>query len=105
MKRMSRPHLRWSDYDNNGDILPDGYKRLKDGSIVDITEEQAIDKLHETGWLIRHDKEMTERPTGKWEDYSVSFYKCPECGYLLEKDCPRCQTKVILPKGGEEEKC
>ena len=29
---------------------------------VDITEEQAIDKLHETGWLIRHDKEMTERP-------------------------------------------
>ena len=30
---------------------------------VEITEEQAIDKLHETGWLPRHDKEMT-RPTG-----------------------------------------
>ena len=28
---------------------------------VELTEEQAIDKLHETGWLIRHDKEMTER--------------------------------------------
>ena len=27
-----------------------------------ITEEQAIDKLHETGWLIKHDKEMTDRP-------------------------------------------
>ena len=31
---MSRPHLRWSDFDNSGDILPDGYKRLKDGNIV-----------------------------------------------------------------------
>ena len=31
---------------------------------VDITEEQAIDKLHETGWMQRHDNEMTERPTG-----------------------------------------
>ena len=32
---------------------------------VDITEEQAIDKLHETGWMQRHDKEMTARPTGR----------------------------------------
>lgn len=29
---------------------------------VEITEEQAIDRLHETRWLPRHDKEMTERP-------------------------------------------
>lgn len=28
----------------------------------EITEEQAIDKLHETGWIIEHDKEMTDRP-------------------------------------------
>lgn len=28
---------------------------------VEITEEQAINKLHDTGWLLRHDKEMTER--------------------------------------------
>lgn len=33
---------------------------------VEITEEQAIDKLHDTGWLPLHDKEMTERPTDKW---------------------------------------
>ena len=32
---------------------------------VDITEEQAIDKLHKTGWLPMHDKEMTERPQGE----------------------------------------
>ena len=29
---------------------------------IEITEEQAIDKLHETGWLQEHDKQMTERP-------------------------------------------
>ena len=46
------------------------------------------------------DRTVYARPQGEWEDYSVDFYKCPECGYLLEKDCPCCQTKVILPKGG-----
>lgn len=33
---------------------------------VEITEEQAIEKLHETGWMPRHDKEMTERPQTEW---------------------------------------
>lgn len=42
------------------------------------------------------------RPQGEWEDYSADFYKCPECGYLLNKLCPQCQNKVILPKGGAE---
>lgn len=35
---MNGPHLRWSDYDNNGDILPDGYKRLKDGTVIDAED-------------------------------------------------------------------
>lgn len=47
-------------------------------------------------------KALEERPQGEWIDYDNTFYKCPECGYLLEKCCPVCQTKVILPKGGEE---
>ena len=42
------------------------------------------------------------RPQGEWIDYDNTFYKCPECGYLLEKCCPQCQNKVILPKGGAE---
>lgn len=48
---------------------------------VDITEEQAIDKLHETGWLPKHDKEMTERPTGEWiiEPHSM-IMRCSLCG-------------------------
>ena len=47
----------------------------------EITEEQAIDKLHETGWLVNHDKEMTERPKGEWKDYSDEGYvECPFCG-------------------------
>lgn len=43
-----------------------------------------------------------ERPQGEWIDYDNTFYKCPDCGYLLEKCCPQCQNKVILPKGGAE---
>ena len=39
---------------------------IENAPTVELTEEQAIDKLHETGWLIRHDKEMTERPHGEW---------------------------------------
>lgn len=42
------------------------------------------------------------RPQGEWIDYDNTFYKCPDCGYLLEKCCPQCQNKVILPKGGTE---
>ena len=38
-----------------------------------------------------------DTPRGEWEDYSVDFYRCPECGYLLNKDCPHCGSKVILP--------
>ena len=37
------------------------------------------------------------RSPDEWEDYSVDFYKCPDCGYLLEKDCPHCGRKVVLP--------
>ena len=33
----------------------------------------------------------------QWEDYSVTFYRCPDCGYLLEKNCPQCQSVVSLP--------
>ena len=47
-------------------------------------------------------KALEERPQGEWIDYDNTFYKCPDCGYLLEKCCPQCQNKVILPKGGAE---
>lgn len=43
-----------------------------------------------------------ERPQGEWIDYDNTFYKCPDCGYLLEKCCPQCQNKVILPKDGAD---
>lgn len=68
---------------------------------VDITEEQAIDKLHETGWLPLHDKEMTERPQGEWifdrefTEFGNPYgtYRCSVCGghssnkYSFCKDC------------------
>ena len=67
---------------------------------VEITEEQAIDKLHDTGWLPLHDKEMTERPTGEWlEDsgniacshcHTIWLYRrtdfCPNCGVYMKKE-------------------
>ena len=58
---------------------------------VEITEEQAIDKLHETGWLPLHDKEMTERPQGKWGKWewvqydanpNIGNWHCSECRYI-----------------------
>ena len=42
--------------------------QIDNAQTVELTEEQAIDKLHETGWLVKHDKEMTERPKGDTTD-------------------------------------
>jgi hypothetical protein len=68
-----------------------------------ITEQQAIDKLHETGWLIKHDKEMTERPHGKWIKHDFPDcdgfwdYKCSECEKVYGGEynyCPNCGAKM-----------
>lgn len=50
---------------------------------VEITEEQAINKLHETGWLIGHDKEMTDRPKGEWQHIGGDEWVCSECGHVI----------------------
>ena len=58
---------------------------IENAPTVELTEEQAIDKLHETGWLPRHDKEMTERPQGEWIPVSE---RLPEYSglYLISVD-------------------
>lgn len=77
---------------------------------VEITEEQAINKLHETGWLIGHDKEMTTRPQGEWI-FKNGKYRCTACGgkaiyrysgslaitqtELLTQFCPNCGAKMV----------
>lgn len=49
-----------------------------------ITEEQAIDKLTESGWLFEHDRIMTRRPKGKWVEGKVAFYNvCSICGAVV----------------------
>lgn len=63
--------------------------RRDNAPTVELTEEQAIDKLHETGWLIRHDKEMTERPQGECR---TCIHRDPEdkkcdCGELERAGC------------------
>jgi len=73
-------------------------KYIDNAPTVEITEEQAIEKLHETGWLIRHDKEMTERPHGEWVLCEDSYFnRCSICGdiWLNEANsdfnfCPNC---------------
>ena len=69
---------------------------------VDITEEQAIDKLHKTGWLPMHDKEMTERPQGEWNEIQAGMFACPFCGARPHKDfknfCAKCGAD--MRKGG-----
>ena len=39
------------------------FETIDNAPTVELTEEQAIDKLHETGWMQNHDKELTEQPT------------------------------------------
>lgn len=65
---------------------------------VEITEEQAIDKLHETGWLPEHDRQMTERPQGKKiKKRHYGWVYCSECDSLLgqqDKFCWNCGADV-----------
>ena len=72
---------------------------IDNAQAVEITEEQAINKLHETGWLIRHDKEMTTQPQDKWIDKGHGRYECSVCGHFpatqngfpwLSSFCPEC---------------
>lgn len=65
-------------------------------------KESEIIKAYTKGFDTGVETVKNEKPQGEWIDYSVNFYKCPECGYLLNKDCPCCQSRVILPKGGAE---
>lgn len=60
--------------------------------------EQIPIRVDEVLEIINNAPTVEERPKGKWEDYSIDFYKCPECGYLLNKKCPHCGNKVTLPK-------
>lgn len=64
-------------------------EKIDNAPTVELTEEQAIDKLHETGWLIRHDKEMTERPQGECRTCrhrDPEDKKC-DCGGLERQGC------------------
>ena len=40
----------------------------------EITEEQAIDKLRETGWLQQHDKELAPKQNPEWLCPTCTFY-------------------------------
>jgi ssDNA-binding Zn-finger/Zn-ribbon topoisomerase 1 len=82
------------------------YERgFETGSAVGITEEQAINKLHETGWLPNHDREMTTRPQGEWingKSDSGDYLKCPKCNFiewhnLSANFCSNCGAAMVNP--------
>lgn len=66
---------------------------IRTAPTVDITEEQAIDKLHETGWMQKHDKEMTARPTGEWYYSCQNGWHCSICQQIV-KDMPTVMGKA-----------
>ena len=73
---------------------------------IEITEEMAINKLHETGWLIGHDKEMTTRPQGEWKTIkgtdSDEYYECSNCGepWVLIAGTPKDNNMNFCPNCG-----
>lgn len=72
----------------------EGYTKAINEERPPVTPDMAQVLAYECG--------KNERPTGEWEDYSTTFYRCPECGYLLEKDCPQCRNKIVLPNCGAD---
>ena len=98
--------------DRKGYLIVDWEVLIDNAPTVEITEEQAIDKLHDTGWLPLHDKEMTERPTGHWMDLGVldewyaEVFKCSECGEEMLGEgnnfCPNCGADMRVKDELEE---
>lgn len=96
---------------------------IENNRIKEITHEQAIDKLTESGWLKEHDRQIVLDelrklkvdvfPKGKWivdTMPSGTMNTCSECGfgqfrtdYRTYNFCPNCgacmTTKTPIDKG------
>lgn len=80
----------------------------------EISEKQAITKIINSGWLVKHDKELREkweRPKGEWEYEEIivkKYYaKCPFCDFSFEIDNHRdlpyfCGACGAVLRGGAE---
>lgn len=85
------------------DFICEVIMTIDNAPTVELTEEQAIDKLHEIGWIIKHDKEMTERTHGWWIEIDSLVNKaiCSNCkGTIITEPygktnfCPYCGAKM-----------
>ena len=107
---ISRSELKkyFSDWHNWHTVSGYGKVVFLDKLLEKIDNAPTVEQFDDTelqraiGYADGYSKGREERPQGEWIDYDNTFYKCPECGYLLEKCCPQCQNKVILPTGGAE---
>lgn len=71
------------------------------GQFINDMEDTAIEMLIATGWLYRHDKEIS-RGQGHWNhevweaplsDSMMNVYECSECGLHYQSEsnfCPNC---------------
>ena len=74
------------------------------GQFIADIQEKAIELLITTGWLEKHDKEIS-RPNGEWEAYEVkngpygnTHWVCSECGHVSkfqERYCMSCGALMI----------
>jgi len=56
---------------------------IDNAPVVEITEEMAIDKLHETGWMQAHDKAMTETPYGCYASIQRAYKEGKDRGIKI----------------------
>lgn len=83
------------EYTELGEVI----EMLDNAPTVEITEEQAIDKLHETGWLPMHDKEMTERPQGERTERALTIIdRLRTDEHINNKECGTLRRAILLPE-------
>ena len=69
---------------SNAICIIDVYQNcINNAPVVEITEEMAIDKLHETGWMQAHDKAMTETPYGCYASIQRAYKEGKYKGFMM----------------------
>ena len=82
-------------------------KTIPTSEILDLIDSVPVVDIDKEVWN-RSNELLEKRLTylgsskGEWIDHSITFWECPNCGYLLEKCCPNCQTEIVLPNSSDK---
>lgn len=58
----NKAHLKPSDYDNEGNVLPMGYKRLNDGTIINTEEKDDLISRSELKKVLKENEWISDDP-------------------------------------------